>query len=191
MTNRDPNDISTVTERSFGRALKLLKNPESVWAQVAGESGGLVEAFVPYSIVIGLVPMILGAVLGSLFGSILILFTGMPLHFGHVISTGVAEYLYMVLGTLMVAKIIELSAPSFGLKPSFLLSIRVMVYASTPSYIISLVGWVPLLGWLAHLGAFYWSVRLLIQGCGIVLKQSKTPQVAVDAEEPVREPALR
>jgi len=158
-----------------GNALKRMRNillrPVATWQLIREEEGGLAEAFLPYTLFVGLVPLLIGSVLSAMVWGIFGIFLG-PVAFStiQVLLHGLATYLFWMLALLIGGKVAQLVAPSFQWRSSWVLSCRVLVYASTPSFIAGVFSWIPILGSLISVGALVWSVILMISGFQSVLK---------------------
>ena len=166
------------------RALDILFRPDAVWPVIAQEEGGLKEVFLPYTVMIALVPTLMGALLSAgVFGTIFALMgSGGGLGFPGALFHGVMEYVYGMVGMVVLSKILEMMAPSFGLKSSWVLSCRLLVYSATPCFLAAAVTWIPFLGWLVSLAAFVWSLVLARSGASALLK------IKPAAANPVSEP---
>jgi hypothetical protein len=178
---------------SIKRAKDILFCPGAVWPIIVVEEGGLKEALIPYTLVVGLIPMIIGSVLASTIWGVFNSLVGASMRvwsFPAVLFSNLHYFVYGLFGILALAKVVELVAPSFGLRQSWVLSTRVLVYASTPSYLVAVIGWLPVFGWLAVLAAFIWGLLLAYEGFKIVLKpeNNATPSSRTKTEpvEPAR-----
>ena len=175
---------------SIKRAKDILLSAEATWPIIAEEEGGLKEALLPYMVVIGFIPGLIGAVLSvALWGTIGAMLTGTPpvssmtsMVFGSVIHLA-----YELVGILVGGKIVELIAPSFGLRKSWVLSTRAIVYGSTPAYVGSMIFWIPVLGWLAAIVCMIWSILLTIRGFKALLAKP----VKSTTENPVGKTEVR
>jgi len=49
-------DIRSLTVRTAVRCCDILLHPQDSWSAIATEPGGVKEAFVPYAVVMGLIP---------------------------------------------------------------------------------------------------------------------------------------
>ncbi len=158
------------------RAKDILFHSASVWPIIAIEEGGLKEALFPYTLIVGFIPMVgasllVSSTLGFMYSA---LSDGLPTQsLAGSLFSSLGHFVYELLGLLVISKIAAAVAPSFGLRKSWVLSTRVLVYAFTPSYIVAAVAWVPVVGWLAMLFAFLKSLRLAYEGFRIVLKAEK------------------
>ena len=174
------------------RAAALLLRPGPTWRLIAQEEGGLKEAFVPYAVVVGLLPAAVGSVLTALLwgtiGAVLFMFAPpdvAPAGFASLVIADLRGFLLCTLAQLVLAKVCDWVGPSFGLRRSWVLWTRVFVYAATPVYLASVVAWIPLLGWLIQFAALIWSCVLGWQGMKTLLKQEATtpPQSLADQNQ--------
>jgi len=149
----------------------VLLRPGATWQLIREEEGGLVEAFMPYTLFVGLIPVLVGSLLSAMIWGIFGVFLGERV-FGttHLFLQGLASYVYWMVALLACGKIVQLVAPTFHRSESGVLSCRVLVYASTPSFIAVLFSWIPLIGSLISLVALLWSLLLMFQGFQSVLK---------------------
>jgi hypothetical protein len=150
---------------SIQRAIEVLFRPQSVWSTIAQEKGGLKEALLPYTFIVGFVPMLFGSVMCSMIYGTFAALMGSPTAVlslpGSVFGCAV-HFAYSIAGILISAKILELVAPSFGLRRSWVLSTRALVYGSTPTFAAFVVSWIPILGALVGWVAFLWTIYLTI-----------------------------
>ena len=95
----------------------------------------------------------------------------------------VIHFVYGMFGILVSGKVIELVASSFGLRKSWVLSTRALVYGSTPVYIAAILFWIPVLGSLVGLVSMIWSLRLMFRGIKALLAKSEAPRIDVIPEK--------
>jgi hypothetical protein len=174
-------DPETSTMR---RVLAARKADASFWSAVARERGGLREVFIPYALYVIVVPALIGSLSTALlWGSIMAFAAGAPSQFNlvHSIISAFSASITSIVGTLVVGKIVQIAAPSFGLRGSWVLSCRLLIYGFTPSYIAQAFGGIPFIGILMQTASFIYSLLLVMRGYRIVLRK----------EEPAKEPTVK
>jgi hypothetical protein len=165
------------TSGVFQRAIGILTQPEETWKKIAKEEGGLLEAFVPYTFLTELVPSLIGSVMGLGYSSLLVGLYGYGAGVGTLTGSlfHVAQsYASSVIGILVVGKVMEIVAPQFGARQSWVLSCRVLIYAATPAALCSALWFLPFVNILAGWGGSLWSLVLFFQGYRILLKEKST-----------------
>ena len=176
------------------RAMDMLFRAQATWPVIAEEEGGLKEAFIPYMVIIGFVPGLIGSILNvALWGTIGAMFGA-----AHEVSSmtsmvlgSVARLAYGMFGILVFAKFVELVAPSFGGRKSWVLATRAVVYGSTPAAAAAVIIWIPVLGWFVGFVSMIWTILLTLRGFKSLLAKPAAPRADKTPEKAeVRERAL-
>jgi hypothetical protein len=163
-----PNTASPVTRLWAAR-----KAGNSFWSSIAQERGNLRDLLIPYGLSVIVIPALIGTLTSALlWGSIGAMFMGSATQFGLLSAVTSTLWLSLVIlgGILAAGKVIQLVVPTFGFRSSWVLSCRLLIYGFTPFFIAGAFSGIPLLGWLMQIAAFVYSVVLVFQGFGTVLK---------------------
>jgi hypothetical protein len=138
--------------------LQILFRPKEGWAQIATEPGGIVQAIVPYGIVMTLLPVLAGMALTAVF-TIGASFLSAFLTKGQTVSylpmlvssavTGAMIFAGITAMQVLLAGLMTLIAPHLGGRTNWALATRLLVYAATPLAVTGLFAIIPVVGWLA------------------------------------------
>ena len=157
------------------RAKNILLNPKAEWDVIAQETTTVGGLFSGYACILALVPAIaailfmgvLGLGLGGM-GAASGMMAG--LGFGYWATTAIVGY-FVGLGLLwLVAFIVKAVSPSFYGSSDMVQATKLMVYAATPTWVVGLVSWIPVLGWVLSLAAMAYAVYLIYLGVRPVLE---------------------
>ena len=134
------------------RAKGLILDPRAEWARIAPEGGAPMDHFRAYAVPMAAIPAVAGLIGGVGFG-------GMR---GALFALIVAllSYALSLAAVIIMAKIIEAVAPSFGGDNDPLSAMKLSVYSPTASWLAGIFAIIPFLGFLAILGLYsiyiYW-----------------------------------
>ncbi|HEY7291641.1 MAG TPA: Yip1 family protein [Vicinamibacterales bacterium] len=145
------------------RAVNILVRPASEWRVIAGESADVTSLIINYAAPLSGVAAIsrwLGLVLH--FGRLGIGFLGSAIF-------AIMAWALGLLGLWIAAIVIEHLAPTFSSRSNTVQALKLVVYASTPVWIVGILGIVPMLGVLWLVG-FAYAVYLFYIGLPIVLE---------------------
>jgi hypothetical protein len=148
----------------FDRVRDILLKPKEEWAVIDGEPATVASLFTGYA-------MILAAIgpIASIIGQQVLGIYGFKPPIEVSIASAVIAYVLQLVCVYVVALIIDALAASFGGTRNSIAAFKVATYASTAYWVACIVQIVPLLGWLAWLGALYgW--YLLYLGLSTVMK---------------------
>jgi hypothetical protein len=157
------------------RAKNILLNPKAEWDIIAKETTTVGGLFSGYACILALVPAIaailfmgvLGLGLGGM-GAASGMMAGLGL--GYWATTAIVGY-FVGLGLLwLVAFIVKAVSPSFNGSSDMVQATKLMVYAATPTWVVGLVSWIPVLGWVLSLAAMAYAVYLIYLGVRPVLE---------------------
>jgi hypothetical protein len=151
------------------RVKNILLTPKTEWPVIASESTSVMTLYVGYVVplaAIGAVARLIGALLFS-FAFLFAAGFGMPIVW--VLSQAIVHFVLALVGVFVVGLIIDALAPTFGGQKNQLQALKLAVYASTPSWIASVVLILPPLGILVGLAALY-NIYLLYLGLPVLMK---------------------
>lgn len=157
------------------RAKNILLNPKAEWDAIAKEPATVGGLFTGYACILALIPAIAGILFMGVLG---IGLSGMGGASGMMAGLGLSYWAttavvgYIVgLGLLwLVALIVKAVSPSFNGTSDMVQATKLMVYAATPTWVVGLVSWVPVLGWVLSIAAMAYAVYLIYLGVRPVLE---------------------
>lgn len=147
------------------RVKNILITPKTEWDVINGETA------TPQSLLMSYVlPLSVVAAVGSLLKGLL--FSGV---FGlkYFIIAGVIAFISSIVAFYVSAIIVDMLAPSFGSEKDMGKSAQLVAYSGTPSYIGSLLSFIPVIGWLISIAAWVYGIYLMYLGIGPL---KKTPE---------------
>ncbi|WP_136161094.1 Yip1 family protein [Sphingomonas flavalba] len=150
-----------------GRAKRLLLAPAEEWRAIDAEPmtvGGIVKGWVLPLAAIGPVAGLIG---GLVFGVSLLGITYRP-SVGAALGTAIAGYIATVVGTIVLAYIIDALAPSFDGTKNRVQAMKVAAYSATAGWLAGIFQVVPALAWLGLLGLY--SLYLLYVGLPLLMR---------------------
>ena len=149
------------------RVKNILLTPKTEWEVINGESA------TPMSLLMGYVlPLAIVAALGSLLKGVL--FAG-AFSFGlkYFILTAVIAFISMIIAYYATVIIMDMLAPSFGSEKDLNKSAQLVAYSGTPSYVASLLSFIPIIGLLIAIAGWVYGIYLMYLGIGPL---KKTPE---------------
>ena len=152
------------------RAKSMLLAPRAEWPLVAAEPDTVGGLYSGYIAVVAAIPAIAHFLSSTLIG-VSVPFLGafrVPLAAG--ITTAVIRYVLSLIGTFVVALIVDALAPSFGGEKNRVQALKTVAYASTAAWVASIIGIIPGLGLLAALAGGIYSIYLLNMGLPFTMK---------------------
>lgn len=156
------------------RAKNILLNPKAEWEVIAKEAATVGGLFTGYACILALIPAIAGILFMGVLG---IGLSGMGAASGMMAGLGLSYWAttavvgyFVGLGLLwLVALIVKSVSPSFNGSSDMVQATKLMVYAATPTWVVGLVSWVPVLGWVLSIAAMAYAVYLIYLGVRPVL----------------------
>ncbi len=152
------------------RAKSMLLSPRAEWPLVAAEPDTVGGLYSGYIAVVAAIPAIAHFLSSTLIG-VSVPFLGafrVPLAAG--ITAAVLRYVLSLIGTFVVALIVDALAPSFGAEKNRVQALKTVAYASTAAWVASIIGIIPGLGLLAALAGGIYSIYLLNMGLPFTMK---------------------
>jgi Yip1 domain len=152
------------------RAKSMLVAPRAEWPVVAAEPDTVGGLYSGYIVVLAAIPAIVHFLSSTLIG-VSVPFLGsfrVPIAAG--LTTAVLSYVLSLVGTYIVALIVDALAPSFGAEKNRVQALKTVAYAYTAYWVASVLGIVPGLGLLAALAGGIYSIYLLNMGLPFTMK---------------------
>jgi hypothetical protein len=162
------------------RVKKILLTPKTEWPVIAAEATSIQTLYLGYVVplaAIGAVARFIGVLLFS-FAFLFAAGFGMPIVWA--ISQAITQFVLALVGVFVVGLIIDTLAPTFGGQKNQLQALKVAVYATTPSWIASVLLVLPMLGILAALAALY-GIYLMYLGLPVLMKAPQDKAVPYTA----------
>lgn len=148
------------------RAKNILTTPKTEWDVVATESATMGSLLTSYVIPMALIPTAATFLRGLIWTSI---FVGSKYYIYSAIITFVSAIVSYVVTTYAV----DLLATNFKSEKNLNKSAQLVAYSSTASWVAGILTIIPVLGWLAAIAGWGYSVYLMYLGTGPV---KKTPE---------------
>jgi len=156
------------------RAKNILLKPTQEWEVIADEPATMAGLFTGYALPMALLPVAAAILMSGLAG---ISAAGMAspgvglgaMGLTEVIGLAVIGYVISIILLFAMAMIIHLVSPSFNGTSNKVQAAKLMVYASTPSWVAALLSWIPFLGALISFAALAYVVYLIYLGIRPVL----------------------
>jgi len=136
----------------------ILLTPKTEWPVIDTEPATVASIYTGYVMILAAIPAVCGA--------IGLLWLGFSI--GTVIRMLVVRYLGALVGTYVLALIIDALAPTFGGQKDQLRAFKVAAYSATASWIVGVFGLIPSLAIVGLLGLY--SLYLLYTGLPLLMK---------------------
>jgi hypothetical protein len=149
------------------RVKGILLAPRNEWTIIDGESATVQGLYTGYIIPLAAIPAIAGFIGMSLVG-FSFMGTSIRAPIGTGLTGAVARYLGALLGTYVLALIIDALAPTFGAQKSTIQALKVAAYSSTAAWVAGIFLILPSLGMLSILGIY--SLYLFFLGLPLLMK---------------------
>jgi Yip1 domain len=147
------------------RVKNILITPKTEWHVIGGESATPATLLTNYVLPLAVFAS-LGAVLQGVF------FAGKE-GFIYFVITGVIAFVAAIIAFYLSAYIIDMLAPSFASEKNLNKSAQLVAYANTPTYIVAILSFIPVIGWMLSLAAWIYSLYLMYLGIGLL---KRTPE---------------
>jgi hypothetical protein len=157
-------------KKIIARAKSMLLAPRAEWPVVAAEPDTIGGLYSGYIAVLAAIPAIVHFLSSTLIG-VSVPFLGsfrVPMAAG--LTTAVLSYVLALVGTFVVALIVDALAPSFGAEKNRVQALKTVAYAYTAYWVASILGIIPGLGLIAVLAGGIYSIYLLNMGLPFTMK---------------------
>jgi hypothetical protein len=152
------------------RAKSMLLSPRAQWPLVAAEPDTVGGLYSGYIAVLAAIPPIVHFLSSTLIGVSVPLFGAFRVPLAMALTTAVLSYVLALIGTFVVALIVDALAPTFGAEKNRVQALKTVGYAYTASWVASILGIIPGLGLLAALAGGIYSIYLLNMGLPFTMK---------------------
>jgi uncharacterized membrane protein len=151
------------------RVVNILSKPAQEWPVIASESTDVAALYKEYIMPLAAIPAICGF-LGMTFIGVSVPFMGQirtPMASG--LAGLIVGYVLALVGIFLAAFIVDKLAPSFQSSGGIVQALKMVAFASTPTWVAGVLQLVPMLGALTLLAALY-GVYLFYLGLPSVMK---------------------
>jgi hypothetical protein len=145
------------------RVKNILVTPQTEWPVIEREPDDASALFTSYVAILAAIPPVCGFIGASIIGA-----AGHRSAFFLGLVGAIIGYLLTFVGIFVLTLIIDALAPSFGGRKNFGNALKLVVYASTASWVAGLFSLVPALAVLSLLGLY--SLYLLYLGVPVLMK---------------------
>ncbi len=149
------------------RVKGILMTPKTEWGVIDSESATVGSLYTGYIMPLAAIPVIAGFIGMTLLGYN-VLGTTFRYPMGAGIQQAVVMYVLSLVGTYVLALIINALAPNFGGQKNQIQALKVAAYSSTASWVVGIFAILPALAVLAILGLY--SLYLLFLGLPRLMK---------------------
>ena len=167
-TNPPPSGMPGAPASLVDRAKNIILSPKTEWPRIDAEPATIASIYTGYVMILAAIGPIATLIGQQLFGIGAFGYTWKP-SIGYSIGTAVIGYILTLVIVYVSALIINALAPTFGGTQDQVKAFKVAAYASTPGWIAGIFGIIPLLGWLALIGALY-GLYLLYLGLPVLMR---------------------
>jgi hypothetical protein len=157
------------------RVRKILVEPKAEWPVIEAESTDVQKLYREYIAILAAIPAVATFIGYSIIGVSLPFVGNYRVGMARGIASMIVTYVLTLVGAYIAAMVIDKLAPTFESKPNLIQALKLVAYASTPSWIAGVFNIIPALGVLALIGALY-AVYLFYLGLPVMMK---TPQAKV------------
>ena len=150
------------------RAKNIVLQPKTEWPVIDAEqttTGALYTGYIIPLAAIGPIAQIIG---WSVFGMSLPFVGTFRIPIGYAVRTAAITYVASLIGTFVLALIIDALAPTFGGQKSQMQALKVAAYSSTAAWLAGIFGIIPALAILGLVGLY--SLYLLFLGLPVLMK---------------------
>ncbi len=147
----------------INRAKNILLTPKTEWNVVAGETATLGSLLTSYVIPMALIPTA-----ASLLSALL--WTGRLFGMKYAIIAACGSFVGAIISYVVTTYVVDLLAPNFQSKKDLGSSAQLVAYSGTASWVASILGIVPILGWLGMIAGGIYAIYLMYLGLGPVKK---------------------
>ena len=146
------------------RVQNILMKPAAEWAVIANEPASVGDIFTKYAVPLAAIPLIATILFTGALGFGASAMGGMALGLTAVAAMAAIGYIIGLVVLYLMALIVNAVSPSFNGKSDMVQATKLMAYASTPTWVVGAVSWIPIIGWLLGFAAIAYVVYLIYLG---------------------------
>ena len=147
------------------RVENILMQPKLEWPVIEAEQTDTKTLYTGYICILAAIPAIIGLLSMMMFSSRL---GGVGM--GFALTSSILQYVLGLAMVFVVALIADALAPSFDGQKNPIQSLKLVAYSMTASWVGSVFGIVPMLGWLLAVLAAFYGIYLLYTGSSVMMK---------------------
>ena len=155
------------------RAKNIILNPSDEWNVIASEPTTIGGLYTGYATPLALIPLVstilFTGILGISAADMMGLGNGMPMDLMAISGMAAFSFILSLVTLFVMGTIVKLVSPSFNGTSDKVQAMKLMTYASTPSWVVALISWIPFLGALLSFAAIAYVVYLIYLGLQPVL----------------------
>jgi hypothetical protein len=155
------------------RAKNIILNPSDEWNVIASEPTTIGGLYTGYATPLALIPLVstilFTGILGISAADMMGLGNGMPMDLMAISGMAAFSFILSLVTLFVMGTIVKLVSPSFNGTSDKVQAMKLMTYASTPSWVVALISWIPFLGALLSFAAIAYVVYLIYLGLHPVL----------------------
>ena len=156
------------------RAKNIILKPTDEWNVIAAEPATVGRLFTGYAMPLALIlvasEILFSGLLGISAADMMGLGGGiMSMGMTAIAGMAVVGFVLSLVTLFVMGTIVKLVSPSFNGTSDKVQAMKLMTYASTPSWVVALVSWIPFLGALLSFAAIAYAVYLIYIGLHPVL----------------------
>ena len=156
-----------------GRAKNIILKPTDEWNVIASEPATVGGLFTGYATPLALIPLVstilFTGILGISAADMMGLGNGMPMDLMAISGMAAFSFILSLVTLFVMGTVVKLVSPSFNGTSDKVQAMKLMTYASTPSWVVALISWIPFLGALLSFAAIAYVVYLIYLGLHPVL----------------------
>ena len=155
------------------RAKNIILKPTDEWNVIASEPATIGGLFTGYAMPLALIPLVSTILFTGLLGisaaDMLGFGGGMPLDLMAIAGMAILSLIVSLVSLFVMGTIVKLVSPSFNGTSDKVQAMTLMTYASTPSWVVALLSWIPFLGAVLGFAAIVYVVYLIYCGLNPVM----------------------
>ena len=155
------------------RAKNIILKPTDEWNVIASEPATIGGLFTGYAMPLALIPLVSTILFTGLLGisaaDMMGFGDGMPLDLMAIAGMAILSLIVSLVSLFVMGTMVKLVSPSFNGTSDKVQSMKLMAYASTPSWVVALLSWIPFLGAVLGFAAIVYVVYLIYLGLHPVL----------------------
>ena len=162
------NGQGTATTALIARVRGILLRPKDEWGVIDGEKTDTATLYRSYVIPLAAIGPVASFIGSAVFGLSVPFLGAVRTPLANALAQAIVAYILALVGTYIVALVIDNLAPSFGGQRSMPQALKVAVYSSTPQWLVGIFGILPGLSLLSILGLY--GLYLLYLGLPVLMK---------------------
>jgi hypothetical protein len=155
------------------RAKNIILKPTYEWNVIASEPATIGGLFKGYAIPLALIPLVSTIMFTGLLGisaaDMMGFGSGMPLDLTAIAGMAILSFIVSLVSLFVMGTVVKFVSPSFDGTSDKVQAMKLMTYASTPTWVVALVSWIPFLGAVLGFAAIVYVVYLIYCGLNPVM----------------------